>query len=360
MREVVALVIYNAEYVGSVEFTVDSPWWNDVEPVVTRLDEILGVATSVLRLVSTTGSGMRDGRVTYQVEAASRPSIPADQPTHPADRPAHLADRAAEAHEPLRMPWARPGGPAALVAWAAQHVEVRRAVQVKTWNLSCLYRLETDQGTYWAKETPPFMADEATVTSLVRSVDPSLVPDVVASAPRRTLMRAAEGIDCWHPSSEVVASIVPRWVGAQAKVAGLDGRQIKTRGVDLPSCGLPNTLLHGDFHPGNWRSGGIVLDWADAHWGHPALDAARLISFVGDDVSQELGIARIWADAWLEHRPDSDPLQALRYARPAAHLVGALVYQEFLDCIEESERVYHLGDPEHELELARALSAELP
>ena len=37
------------------------------------------------------------------------------------------------------------------------------AVQVKTWNLSCLYRLPTADGTAWAKATPPFMADEAEV-----------------------------------------------------------------------------------------------------------------------------------------------------------------------------------------------------
>ncbi|MEU4803652.1 phosphotransferase [Actinosynnema sp. NPDC023587] len=342
MRNVVALVLVDGAPVGSVEFTVDSPWWNDVEPVVTRLDEVLGVSTSVLRLVSATGSGMRGGTVTYQVEAAARPRLglrpaPHDPPAEP---------------EPLRMPWARPGGPAALVAWAGEHVDVRRAVQVKTWNLSCLYRLETDDGTFWAKQFPEFMADEAAVISMVRNVDPALVPDVVASAPQRLLMRAAGGIDCWRPSAEVIADVVPRWVAVQAALAGPAAARV--RGVRVPSFGLPDTLLHGDFHPGNWRSGGTVLDWGDAHWGHPALDAARLIGFVGDD----LGIARVWADAWLRHRPDSDPLAALRHARPASHLVGALVYQEFLDHIEESERVYHLGDPERELETARSLAVD--
>ena len=43
--------------------------------------------------------------------------------------------------------------------------------------------------------------------------------------------------------------------------------------------------------------------------------------------------------------PDGVPARALRIAEPLAHLAYAVRYQEFLDNIEPSERVYHLGDP---------------
>jgi len=43
--------------------------------------------------------------------------------------------------------------------------------------------------------------------------------------------------------------------------------------------------------------------------------------------------------------PGSRPAEALRIAEPLAHLSYAVRYQEFLDNIEPSERVYHLGDP---------------
>lgn len=33
---------------------------------------------------------------------------------------------------------------------------------------------------------------------------------------------------------------------------------LPTRLVQLEACGMPETLVHGDYHPGNWR--GIVLD----------------------------------------------------------------------------------------------------
>ncbi|MCE7000632.1 aminoglycoside phosphotransferase family protein [Saccharothrix sp. S26] len=344
MREIRALVTVGGRYVGAAEpFTVDSPWWNDVEPVTTRLDEVLGVTTSVLRLVGTTTPAMRDGVVTYQVEADRVPErgLSADSPPH--EFPDH----------PLRLPWARPGGPAALVAWARRHVDVTGPpVQVKTWNLSCLYRLPTADGTVWAKATPPFMADEAEVIRLVASVDPSLAPRLIASEPGRVLLAEASGVDCWQPGSDVVERIVPRWVAVQAALAGEP--RLRVRGVGVPAFGLPDTVLHGDFHPGNWRSGGVVLDWGDAHWGHPALDAARLIGFVAPEFRPS--VERVWVDAWSRHFPSSDPASALRHARPASHLVGAVVYQEFLDNIEPSERVYHLGDPEAELERAQSLA----
>ncbi|QQQ80886.1 phosphotransferase [Saccharothrix sp. 6-C] len=328
-------------FVGEAEpFTVDSPWWNDVEPVTARLDRDLGVTTSVLRLVGTTTPAMRDGVVTYQVEADRVP-----------DRGLTTGGRHAVGDHPLRLPWARPGGPAALVGWARGHVDVTGpAVQVKTWNLSCLYRLPTARGNAWAKATPPFMADEAEVIRLVASVDPSLAPVLLAAEPGRVLLAEAPGVDCWQPGADVVERIVPRWVAVQAALAGEP--RLRARGVGVPDFGLPDTLLHGDFHPGNWRSGGVVLDWGDAHWGHPALDAARLIGFVAPEM--RAAVERVWVDAWSRHFPSSDPASALRHARPASHLVSALVYQEFLDNIEPSERVYHLGDPEAELALAQS------
>ena len=37
-------------------------------------------------------------------------------------------------------------------------------------------------------------------------------------------------------------------------------------------------MVHGDFHPGNWRCGDgppVILDFADAHLGNPVLDGLR-------------------------------------------------------------------------------------
>ena len=105
-------------------------------------------------------------------------------------------------------------------------------------------------------------------------------------------------------------------------------------------------MVHGDFHPGNWRIGAgppVVLDLADAHLGSPVLDGLRAVGFLPPPRREDA--ARAWVSAWSEAAPGSRPADALRIAAPLAHLAYAVRYQEFLDGIEPSERVYHRGDP---------------
>src|ERR1700760_1547922 len=112
----------------------------------------------------------------------------------------------------------------------------------------------------------------------------------------------------------------------------------------LDGCGLPDTLVHGDFHPGNWRSGDgtpVVLDFADAHWGNPVLDVLRAADFLPAD--RHGPAAEAWIAAWTAAAPGTRPADALRIAEPLAHLAYALRYQELLDHIEPRERGYHLG-----------------
>jgi hypothetical protein len=55
--------------------------------------------------------------------------------------------------------------------------------------------------------------------------------------------------------------------------------------------------------------------------------------------------ARAWIDEWAARVPGCEPARALAIAAPLAHLRYAVLYQEFLDGIEPSERIYHRGDP---------------
>ncbi|MFD6878558.1 MULTISPECIES: phosphotransferase [unclassified Streptomyces] len=71
---------------------------------------------------------------------------------------------------------------------------------------------------------------------------------------------------------------------------------------------MPDTLVHGDFHLGNWRSDGtrtVVVDYADSLFGHPAMDGLRPRRFV--DEERWTLIAQVWARAWQEHVPGSAP-----------------------------------------------------
>ena len=342
-RTIIALVSAPSGFAGRTDpFPVESPWWSDAEPVNQALEQLLGVPTSVLRLISVeNGNPTNGGLATYHVEAHGEPDR---THLHPAEEP--------EPDAPHRMPWARLGGPAELVAWADTEIErTGPAVQVKTWNLSSVHRLPTATGPVWLKAVPTFFEDEAAVIKMVAAHDPTLVPDVIASAPYRVLLADVPGEDCWEIKAEHVESIVPRWVAVQHALAGEP--QVRRSAVPMASFGLPETLVHGDFHPGNWMASGVIIDWSDVVWGHPALDAGRLLEFCTPELHDL--VRRVWSEAWLAHRPDSRPLEALDAARRASHLLNAVKYQEFLDHIEESERIYHRDDPANELRAALRL-----
>jgi hypothetical protein len=337
--------------------------------VVTHLEETLGVPVVVLRLLTVDGAdGTRDGHVTYHAEAL----LPPGKLT-----PCDFADD----DHPLRMPWARAQGVRELFRWASEHVDLTgRPVQRKTWNLSGLFRLPTADGPVWLKAIPAFAAAEPAAIAAFAQVDPGLVPAVVASGPGRLLLADVSGADCWDASPQLVTDVVHRLATAQARIGRppralpdrrpqvlaaavrdlLDGpvgaelspgelraaRRLQPRWEMLAECGLPDTVVHGDFHPGNWRSGDgapVILDFADAHLGNPVLDGLRAIDYLPP--GRRPAAADAWIAAWTAAAPRSRPAEALAIAEPLAHFAYAVRYQEFLDNIEPSERVYHLGDP---------------
>jgi hypothetical protein len=367
---VTAVVTHDGVCAGAVgPFYVDVPWWAEVEPVVAHLEQVLGGPAVVLRLLTVEGSdGARDGHVTYHAEALQPPG---------ALTPCEFVT----GDHPLRMPWARAEGVRELLGWAAGHVELAgRPVQRKTWNLACLFRLPTAGGTVWLKAIPAFAAAEPAAIAAFAEVDPGLVPAVLASGPGRLLLADIPGTDCWDRSPQVVTDTVRRLVTAQARIGQPPGglpdrrpeilqaavrdllggpvgaelspgqlraaRSLQDRWEMLAGCGLPDTVVHGDFHPGNWRSDGgpaVVLDFADAHLGNPVLDGLRVIDFLPAGLRETAADA--WTSAWAAVAPRSRPAEALRIAEPLAHFAYAVRYQEFLDNIEPSERVYHHGDP---------------
>jgi aminoglycoside phosphotransferase (APT) family kinase protein len=383
---------------------VDSPWWPDVEPVVTAARERLGVEVTVLRLLDAEGRGGEGGAGAYLAQVADHPDL---RPLPDGDPLRRLAER----EDPLRMPWARPGGVAADVAWADRELAAAgtprtgRAVQVKSWNLSSVLRLPTAAGAYWCKHVPPFFAHEGALLATLAAADPDLVPAVVArrrdpDGTSAVLMAGVPGVDQWEAPEPVLRAMVRRWVGVQAHWAGrldelvslglpdwrsepllaavrrlvarADVREeltdaelatldelvatLPARLAALDACGVPATLVHGDLHPGNWIGDGerlVLVDWGDSVIGHPMLDLLGFGHAVAAcDVRGRL--RDLVVDEWMRWRPRADPLRAMELVEPVAALRAALVYQTFLDGIEESEREYHAQDVPAMLRLALA------
>lgn len=394
-RRVRAIVVHDGSLLGALPaFDVGSPWWADVEPIAAELDRRLGARTAVLRMVATTGRSPRGGEVTYLAEALTPPTTNPGWDGSP--------DPGVLAPHGRRMRWAEPGGPARVLDWAAGELlalgrpPTGQPVQVKSWNLSCLYRLPTAAGPAWIKCTPPFLTPEALAIRQVATYDPGLVPEVLATTAdgRCTLLADAPGTDCWQPDPATVREVLRRYVAVQVAIAGRelpglpdhrvttlasrvdrllapdvagalgsDERHALDRLVDdlprraaaIAAAGLPETLVHGDFHPGNWRSDGhtrVVVDWCETTNGHPARNLLRLAEWLPAPLAASA--TESWVAEWRAGVPGSDPARAVELVRPVQHLEAALLYQGFLDGIEPDERPYHEGDPADEIRLALA------
>jgi hypothetical protein len=308
------------------------------------------------------------------------------------------------ADEPLRASYARPGGPQADVAWGRDVLAARDValtappVQIRTWNLSSIWRLPTRAGPAWLKVVPPFFAHEG---ALLSRLDASVVPELLGRSGTRMLLADIPGTDRYEATGHELDAMVALLVGMQQDWAGradellaigvpdwrmdawlpharalvdaaLAGRvgpfdadelhgldqlvtSLPERYAAIADCGIADGLFHGDFHPGNLRGADgrlRLLDWGDAGVGHPLLDQAAFCERLTDQ--DRAHVLQTWRRLWQRAVPGCEPDRAAHLLGPVAALRGAVVYQRFLDAIEPDERPYHATDPDVWLRRAAA------
>jgi Ser/Thr protein kinase RdoA (MazF antagonist) len=269
------------------------------------------------------------------------------------------------------------------------------AAQVRTWNLSSLWRIPLEDGGAWLKVVPPFFAHEGAVLELLAA---EAVPPLIARDGARILMPELPGEDLYEAADDqrplmvtMLTDLQHRWSGrikrlldtgmADWRAAALGeaipalirrlggtvsaearsglGRLeagLPRRFADLEACGLPDTLVHGDFHPGNLRGGAsrmTILDWGDCGVGHPLLDQPAFLGRAR--AGTEALLRTTWSDAWRRLVPGCDPDRAAELIAPIAAVRQALIYQHFLDNIEPAEHPYHRADPADWLTRAASL-----
>jgi len=267
--------------------------------------------------------------------------------------------------------------------------------QVRTWNLSSLWRVPVEGQTIWLKVVPRFFAHEGVLLALMSG---ARVPTVLGYDGGRMLLAEIAGKDLYTAGlpllremvdllvelqrlwadrvAELLALGLPDWrtpalAAAIANVVERTGDEISAedrvtlagfvRGLpsrfdEAAACGMPDTLVHGDFHPGNFRGDErtlTLLDWGDSGVGHPLLDLPAFLERVPEDV---IGAVRAhWLLQWRQAVPGSDPARASVLLAPVAAARQAVVYRGFLDDIEPSEQRYHWADPAKWLHATAAL-----
>ena len=386
---ILVLVTADGSILGALPpLPVATPWWQEAEPVVAAARDAFGLEVTVLRLLSAAAAIPHGGATTYLAEVT--PPLPPGTPLEPWT--GTLDD------DPLRMSWARPAGPAADLAWATGALaDLGRGpsgppVQVRSWNLSSLWRIPVDGQNAWLKVVPPFFAHEGAVIDILQT---GPAPRLIAHDGPRILMHEIPGEDLYDADPQTLRSMVSMLVELQVATIGrvdpwlalgLTDRRaaplqaaiqtviertadelgatdratlagfaasLPERLADIAECGLPDTLVHGDFHPGNTRGSPTsitLLDWGDSGIGHPLLDEPAFLDRIPEAA---VGPVRDhWHRAWREAIGGSDPARAATLLRPVATARQAVDYRMFLDRIERSERPYHAADPAERLRRA--------
>ena len=357
-------------------FPVQVPYWQEMADVLDQAYERYALRADVLRLLTNELPTSPGGAVTYLAQTY-------EPVGRPLDAVAPQAAALAGVDEPLRAAYARPGGPAESLAWARDVLGPDvTAQQQRTWNLSAIWRLESTRGTSWLKQVPVFFQHEAAVIEWLESAVPHLAPELIArGGAGRMLLADIPGEDFYdapldvrlrlgelahdiqrasvHATSDLVAAGVPDrrgatqaawirehlepWVDGHPASKLLD--EVDGRIDELTECGLPETLVHGDEHPGNVRGDAtrtVFLDWGDAFIGNPVFDVAGLTTRAS--AADTDAINHAWVGWWQRTAPGSDPERAAELAKPLAALRLAAVYAHFVANIEPTERAFHLGD----------------
>jgi aminoglycoside phosphotransferase (APT) family kinase protein len=172
------------------------------------------------------------------------------------------------------------------------------------------------------------------------------------------------GLPDWRPeplrasAADVVARTACELEPATVRTLERLVEELPARADEVASCGVPTTLVHGDFHRGNVRGAPdqpVLLDWGDSGVGHPLLDQAAFLEWLPE--AECPAVRREWSRLWRAAVPGSDPERAGQLLEPVAALRQAVIYRKFLDAIEPDERVYHATDPAIWLERAAAFAA---
>lgn len=396
MSRTVTLVLVDGDgaLLGALPpFDVESPWWQEVAEIVLGARERYGVTLEVLRLLTAERAKPPGGAVSYLAQLAG-PAPTGLEPVDPSALPLAEQD---DAEEPLRAPYARRGGPARSIAWARTILGPVDAVQQRTWNLSAIWRLGGARRRFWLKQLPSFYQHEPAALSWLGATVPELVPKVLGHGNEgRELLADVPGVDLYAaglPARVLITEQAHRFQVAAVEAtehlraegipdrrgtamvgwirSGLAGWADRHRAAELlagleermdevASCGVPDTLVHGDANPGNVRASGqqtVFLDWADCFIGHPGFD---ILGLVGDqEPVEESVILDYWASGWRRDVPGCEPLRAVSLLRPVGYLRAAAVYAEFVANVEPSERRYHAFDVPSMLDAAIAAADEV-
>jgi hypothetical protein len=297
--------------------------------------------------------------------------------------------------DPLRAPWTRTGWYERACAWIeralaeAQLPPPTQIVQHRHWGISAVMRVETGEGRYWFKALFDHFRHEPSVTAFIAELAPSMTAAVVAS-------ETAEG---WMLLEDLPGDVIPDEHGHGAAYEHLarlqsiaHGREqeLLTAGcarrplIEIPGelanvlddpmfgewlpvdsaraarivdwlvdavakveqLGLPDVLVHGDFHPGNVRLVGdrlVIFDWSDAAIAKPFVDVITWATWLPHDPGARDALWQSFADGWAEVLPRATWMELRSTLEGIAGAYHVVSYAGIVRSLDRLRRPEHAG-----------------
>jgi hypothetical protein len=291
---------------------------------------------------------------------------------------------------PARRPeWFRTSWYDEADAWIDHQLAVRgrsrtgATVPVKVWSLSAVLRVPCTGGPVWMKASCRHFHAEPALTRLVAEMLPEHAPPIIAADDERAWLlledlagadEEREGTGIGASAGRIAATLQLRSLDHLGEIesAGVPVRGLAetTRGFDdilagsieldelsreelataralrpevhrvieeLASLGLPDTLVHGDLHPGNVAHDGgtiVLYDWSDAAVSHPLLDLVHLVRSMPDDEAARARTA--YADVWRTAYPGVDLDRAVELATAVNSIFQMVTFEQIYRSQEDA------------------------
>lgn len=274
-------------------------------------------------------------------------------------------------------------------------IELRDFSQLNGSETFSLVRFETSKKPLWFKAVGKPNLREFPITLLLSELFPGYLPPILASDPvvngwlmessGDATLRDVEGPNAWQDAIRRLADLqiesierTGRLLDAGARdlrietlagmtdaffssVASLMQNQTKTSPAplmpeelwdlastikealrSLAALGMPDTLGHGDFNPGNILVDGrrcVFTDWAEAHVGHPFLTFEYFLAYLRKSsfprAIQEEHLREAYSQCWLY----TDFIRSIEPALQLSPLIAVYAYAISGDAWRDPERL---------------------
>lgn len=294
-----------------------------------------------------------------------------------------------------RVPWARRGWYEEAALWirdrlAEQGMALSGPIELtRVWSLSCVLRCPVGDEVVYFKAATPFFRHEASITAILSRRYPAWIPDLVATDWTRgwLLLRDFGGETLWGGPPEALKEVVKIMAQVQCAstqyideliAAGCRDRRLHSLPDDinrllkheltneltgaedlerlrhltpvfetlyerLQSIALPDTVLHGDFHPGNAARVNdtyCIFDWTDSCIAHPFFDLLPFLhSLRGDEHAlTRQQVVDEYLGSWEQYLPRARLDEAWRITQVLGSLFHAIGYLAITENMEEADR----------------------